>query len=401
MNHSRRALRRFPTVRLGLIGCAAALPLGHAAAQEVVGSVDVSASAGYSSNPFLSSNGEGSGYVEGAIRPNLAVTDALGQTNFGAYYSRKEYFKHYDGTNSYGVSGRGQRKLSETVDVRALLAFDSSIIGAGDPDGDQVIDPSLPPNPDIGLIGTRQRRNSLNSSVGMTARVSARDSLSVDLNASKAWYGKSSLIGLDYVSYGGQVAYNHALSERSSIGASFGYTEIDYDGFGQDARILSPQLTYSTTFAPGWTLNAGAGVSISTLKLLTGHKTDTSLAGQLEICREQELGNLCFGGSRSSSATGYGGVRTFTDIHARYSRRVSEKGTVHAGARYSINDRNRQATISGKQEYLTLDAGYSHRLGERLSLNADVGYRDSYGLLAPDADIWGRVGISYRLGDRR
>ena len=104
---------------------------------------------------------------------------------------------------------------------------------------------------------------------------------------------------------------------------------------------------------------------------------------------------------RSSSATGYGGVRVTTDIYANYTRQISEKGTVRANALYSINDRNSQALIAGKQQYLALSAGYSHRLSERLSLNADAGYRDSYGLIAPDADIWGRIGVTYRLGDRR
>lgn len=401
MSYSRPALRRLPIVPAALLGCVAGLPSGPAFAQEVTGSIDLSASVGYSNNPFLETGGKGSGYVEGTIRPNLAVTDDRGQTNFGAYYSRQEYFRRYDGTNSYGVSGQGKRRLSENVDVRALLAFDSSIIGAGDPDGNQVIDPGLPPNPDIGLIGVRQRRKLLSSSVGMTVRPSARDSVSVDLNASQTWYGNRQPFNLDYVTYGGQVGYSRALSERSTVGVSVAYTEIDYERAGQDARIITPRVTYSTSFAPGWTLNAGAGVSISTLKLLTGNETSTDFAGNIEVCREDQLGNLCFGGSRTSSATGYGGVRQATDLYLRYNRRISEKGSMHADVSYSINDRNSAALIRGKQEYLTASAGYSHRLSERLSLNADAGYRDTYGLFSPRADIWGRLGVSYRLGDRR
>lgn len=389
-------------VRFALAGLTLALPAAPGMAQEITASVDLSANAGYSSNPFLTTNGVGSGFVEGAIRPNVAITDDRGQTNFGAYYSRREYFKRYNGNDSYGLSGKGERRLSERVNVRALLAYDSSIIGAADPDGDQVIGPGIPDNPDIGLIGSRQRRRTITGSVGMTMQPTARDTWSVDLNAMRTRYGNDLPFSQNYITYGGQLGYSRALSERTSIGAAVGYSEIDYDGSQFDARIINPQLTFNTIFAGGWSLNAGLGASISTLKLPTGNRTKTALAGNLQLCRERERGRFCFGGSRTNDATGFGGVRTITDLFANYSYRLSERGTLRADARYSLNDRDRSALVSGKQEYLSLSGGYSHKLNERLNVTADVGYRDVYSdSRSAEADIWGRAGVTYRLGSRR
>lgn len=402
MIHDRRARWRVSPVRVALAGVAIALPISQGSAQEVTAGADLSLQTGYSSNPFLQNEATGSAFVEGAIRPNVAITDDRGQTNIGGYYSRREYFKRYDNADSYGVSARGERKLNERINVRALLAFDSSIVGAADPDGDQIIDPGVPTNPDIGLIGTRQRRRTITSSVGMTMQPGTRDTWSIDLNAMRSRYPDDALFAQNYVSYGGQLGYSRALSETSSIGATLGYNEIDYDGAGFDARIINPQLTYTTAFAGGWTLNAGLGASISTIKLLTGDRTRTSLAGNLQLCRERERGNLCIGGSRANDATGFGGVRTVTDLFVRYSYRLTERGTIRADANYTLNDRNQQALISGKRQYVSLSGGYSHKLSERLNLTADAGYRDSYdNIIAPDADIWGRLGVSYRLGARR
>jgi len=402
MSPDRRARWRTSSARLVLMGFATALPAGQSWAQEITGRVGLSASGGYASNPFLSADATGSGYVEGAIRPNVSVTDGLGQTNFDAYYTRKEYFREYDHADSYGASARGQRKLSERIDVRALLSYDSTIVGSSNLDSDQEVDPGIPEDPDIGLIGTRQRRRTLRSSVGMTMRPGTRDTWSIDLNALQSRYPSRTTFAQNYVSYGGQFGYSRALSETSSVGATIGYSEVDYDGVGRDARIISPQLTYTRSFADGWTVNAGLGVSIATRKLLTGDDTSTNLAANLNACRKSERASFCFGGGRSNSATGYGGVRTVTDLTASYSYRMSERGTFRANASYSLNDRNDAAEVSGKQEYLSASAGYSHRLTERLNVTADAGYRDTYGsLLSRDADIWGKIGLTFSIGDRR
>ncbi|MGH6782110.1 MAG: hypothetical protein ACREB5_08400, partial [Sphingomonadaceae bacterium] len=387
-------------------GLAAAVPASGASAQEITASVDLSAGAGYTTNPFLEepANGEDtdSGFIEGSIRPNLAVTDDRGRTDFSAHYRRTEYFRRYSGSNAYGVSARGQRKLNERIDVRALLAFDSSIVGAADPDGD-LIDPGVPQAPDNDLIGQRQRRNALNASVGATWRPNARDSWSADLDANKTNYpGRGRGIGTnDYTSYGGRIGYSRALSETSSIGATLGYTEVDYDGIGRDSRIITPQITYATRFAGGWSVDASLGVSLTRRELLTGNDNSTALAGQLKLCKEGVRSNMCIGGSRSSEASGFGGVRTDTDVYASYSYRLTERSTLSARASYSTNDDGSLPTSSGR-DYFSGTVDYSHQLTERLRLTAGAAYRDAYGRgLSPDADISGRIGLAYTLGDRR
>src|SRR5215510_9623071 len=94
------------TSRIIFAGLAIAAPAGIANAQEVSGSVDLSAGGGYATNPFLEADpadgsDAGTGFVEGSIRPNLAVTDDRGQTNFAAYYRRTEYFRRYSKSDAY------------------------------------------------------------------------------------------------------------------------------------------------------------------------------------------------------------------------------------------------------------------------------------------------------------
>ncbi|SNS83722.1 hypothetical protein SAMN06295912_11874 [Sphingomonas laterariae] len=389
--------------RLLAAGCAVAAAAGTAHAQDISASVDLSAAGGYASNPFLedpATASTGSGFVEGSIRPNVAVTDARGRTDFAAYYRRTEYFRRYSAANSYGISARGQRQLNERIEVRALLAYDSSIVGAADPDGD-LIDPGIPESPDVGLIGSRQRRNSFNSSVGATWRPNARDSWNVDFDATKTDYPNGGLATDDYVSYGGRIGYSRALSETSSIGGTFGYTEVDYDGIGRDSSILTPQVTYTKRFAGGWSLDAALGVSLTRRELLTGKDNSTALTGQLKLCKDNERTTMCFGGSRASEASGFGGVRVDTSVYGSYSYRLTERSTLAGRVSYSKNDAG-GLPISGDRDYFSTTVDYSHQLGEKLRLTAGAAYRDAYGRgLSPDADISGRIGLAYTLGDRR
>ncbi|MDX3883424.1 MULTISPECIES: hypothetical protein [Sphingomonas] len=396
--------RRPAAIHIAAAGLAVTVPLAAARA-EITGKVDVSASAGYASNPFLNDVGDkDSGFVEGAIRPSLAITGARGRTDITTYYRRTEYFRRYNDSNAYGGSVRATRQLSEKIDARALLSFDSSIVGADDPDGD-LVDPELPENPDIGLIGARQRRHMLNGSAGLTYRPNARDSWSADFRATKSDYPDNSRlpieVGQDYVSYGGTLGYSHAISETSSLGASVTYTEVDYEAAGRDSRIISPQLTYSRRFGGGWTLAAGAGVSFTQRKLLTGNDNSTAFTGNIEVCREGSRGNLCIGGSRSTTATGFGGVRNETEGHLTHSYKLSERSSLSSRISYSRNG-NAALPTSGSRDYLTVSTLYSRSLNERLRVTAYVGYRDIYrSTVSPPADISGRLGLAYTLGDRR
>ncbi|WP_380879036.1 hypothetical protein [Sphingomonas sp. DBB INV C78] len=393
------------TSRIVFMGLAIAAPAGMAQAQDISGSIDLSASAGYATNPFLEGDSPDddsktdTGFVEGSIRPNLAIIDDKGRSNFGAYYRRTEYFRRYSASDAYGVSASSDRRLSEKIDVRALLAFDSSIIGTAEADGE--LGGEIPQNPDIGLIGQRQRRNALDASVGMTIRPNARDAWMVDLDANKTVYPNDDIQTTDYVTYGARFGYSHALSENSSIGATLGYTKIDYDGFGRDAQIISPQITYSTRFRGGWSLDASLGISFTETKLLIGNSNTNAFSGTLALCKETSRTGLCIGGSQQTNASGFGDIRKETNIYGSYSYKLTERDTLSSRISYSRNS-SQDRIISVKQEYLTGTIDYARQLDEKLRLTASVSYRDAYSRsLSPDADISGRVGVAYLLGDRR
>lgn len=388
--------------RIALVGMVATAVSTTAHAESVTAArIDLSAGAGYSTNPFLSELGNSdSAFLEAAIRPNLSLIDDRGRSELGAYYSRSEYLRNgIKPSESYGGTARSNRKLSEKVDVRALLGYDSSIVGSADAEGN--FDPSLPQFPDIGLIGRQQRREMFNASVGATLRPNARESWTVDFDGSKVRYPGETFFNANYKSYGGRLGYSRAISETTSIGATVGYTQVDYDSAGQDSRIISPQLTYSTRFAGGWSVSAALGVSFTQRQLIGRNDNSAALSGSLQGCRETERSNLCVGGSRATSATGIGGARTQTDLYATYSYRLSPRSTISSRISYSING-NDGLLLPGNREYLSANADFSHQLSERLRLTASAGYRDAYGRsISPDADIRGSVGMAYTLGDRR
>ncbi|ARS27323.1 autotransporter domain-containing protein [Sphingomonas sp. KC8] len=387
---------------LAVVSLAATTATGVAHAETVTAArVDLSTSAGYSTNPFLSEDSNtDSAFIEGAIRPNISFIDDRGRTELGGYYSRSEYLRRsISASEAYGASARTNRKLSEKVDVRALLSYDSSIVGSADAEGN--FDPSLPQYPDIGLIGQRQRREMFSATAGATIRPNARDVWTIDFDGSKVRYPGDALADANYKSYGARLGYSRAISETSTIGVTLGYTQIDYDAPNQDSRIISPQLTYSTRFAGGWSISAAVGVSLTRRDLIVGKDNSTALSGNLQACRETERSNLCFGGSRATSATGFGGARTQTDLFANYNYRLSERSTISARANYSINGDD-GLVLPGNRKYLSVGTDYSHQFSERLRLTAAVAYRDAYApFLSPDADIRGSIGLAYTLGSRR
>lgn len=388
---------------LALAGAILAAPSVAQAQSAIAARVDVGANAGYATNPFLARSGEtGSGFVEGYVQPNLAWIDELGRIDLSGTYRRTQYFRRYSDSNSYGLGLNATRRLSEKLQARGRVNFDSGIVGADDIfGGGGIVDPDIPESPDIDLIGQRQRRNQLTATTGVTYTPNAREAWTADVDASKVVYPDEQLITQDYRTIGGRLGYTRQLSEQHTVGVTLAYTDVNYERAFSDSEILTPQVTYRGRYSGGITVNAALGVSFSTRDTALGSSKSTDLSGSLEVCRENERSTACLRGSRSTSATGFGGVRTATNIGASYSYRLSERGTISADASYSRNSGGDFNTIDGS-EYVQGSVTYRHRLSDRLNATASAGYRDIYqNVGSTRADINGRIGVSYTLGDRR
>lgn len=409
------------------------------AAPVITPALDLNAAIGYATNPFLiDGSNTDSGYGEITIAPRLDISEALGTGRIGVYYRRQQYFRRYSENEDYGANASANMRLSQVLSIRGALSYDSSIIGGADtlsipgtgivpggglPGGGTGVDPGTPigggiggggiiSNPiggDVGLLGLRQRRNSLTGTVGATMTPSARDTWTLDLNAARIRY-PNDRFGLDYKSYGGVAGYSRAIDETLSLGAQVAVTQVDYasDAFAPDTLILQPELTITKRFAGDWTLTGAAGVSITENDLPSGKESSTALSGSLRACHTGPRADFCAAIARAAAATGFGGVQQTTSGSLSYAYRLDEQTTVRADGSYSrvanavVFSEDDTVLTGDGQDFVSVGLNVDRRISPRLSLTGGVSYRDSFtDGFNPAADFGARVGVQYALGGRR
>jgi len=386
----------------GIAAAALAVP-GIALAQvETRASVDVSAGVGYSTNPFARVGDDlGSGYALINVAPQLRLLTPKSTVTISGAANVQEYFQHYADATSYRVAVDYQGRPSARLNTRLHVDAGSSIIGAYDSIGDQVIDPNLPPPTDIALFGSRDRRRSINANGGFDLALSARDSIGASAFYQIARYRDFGDIS-DYDAFGGTFSYNRQLSANTRIGLQGSVSRYDYRGDRGQTTAYSISPTISTKLSELWTLDGSLGVSLvdSTSR---GSTSKASVSGSANLCRQGPLSTFCINASRSVRPTGYNGSQYVNLIGASWSRKLSERDTISARAAYTTEGGARSVLFPGlRAQFLNGSVTYDKRLSERLRLSATGRYRKifSNSSLRPD-DIGGLLTLSYRLGDLR
>lgn len=410
----------------GLAGAVASQP---ALAQsftvaKLTGSVDV----GYNSNPYLLTGpATDAASVDFEVRPSVSRIERLGRLNLEGYYRRTEYLQRYDGTDSYGGTLSGNYRFNDRITFNGSTAYNSAIVdaatffgfglrgfpssggdtsGIGGTTGTGAPQPGVllpdPTNGDVGLIGLRQRKSQLSMAVAFGFRPNTQESWTLGGSATRTRYPSPSGIASDFRSYGVNGGYTRNLSATSTIGATASVMFVDYDGTGSSSRIYSPQLTYSVRLPRGWSVEAGAGVSIVQGNTTASAGTSTSLALQLNACRNGGRTKFCLTGSRSAQASGFNGVGPQSSIRLSYSYRIDEKSSLDTDVSYNTASRNGSGTFDKGPRFILASAGYRRDLNRRVQLVASVNYQDRSGSDGVrQSDIGGRLGIAFTLGSRR
>lgn len=430
---------------LGAASAAGMLLPTYVAAQTLIPSATVTAGGGYSSNPFLgrgSGDNGGSATTEVSVSPRLDIIDDTDSGSISAFYNRTDYLSNYSGNDGYGVSIGANSQLSPRTSIGFSAGYNSSILGAanafvgvpvivptpvvgtggtgtvdtgtGTGTGTGTVAPGggvvpLPTTPiidpgdiggDIGLIGLRQRRNSLTASVYGSYRPSEVSTWTFGGNVSRNSYPSNGGLATNSRTYGVNTGYSRSLSAVSSIGIQVSATVVDY-AIVPDSRFVAPQLTYSRRLAQFWSLNLAAGVSL----VDDGFSTNVAPSGSVSLCRSGERDIFCFTAARQPSVSAFGGARNQTSVSASYSYRLAERTTLSAGANYSRSSNGITGTTIGNsrsQDYLSATGTVNQQLTRRLSGYASVSYRDVKGLGLPtDPDLGARVGLALQVGGRR
>ncbi len=433
-----------------LAGAAVAIAATPVAAQTTIPSITVTAGGGYSSNPLLTEPSRSAISTQIDVRPEVQFIDGVSEGAISASYNRADYLTGGLGSNDgYGVNASASTRLNPRTSLGVTALYDSQILGAGtgffvpstltvptfgtgtttatgtttgttgagttDANAAAGITPIVI-NPvgvlpgtggisgDVGLIGLRQRRNTIQAAFNGNYIPSGRSTLSFGLTGSRSSYpGSSSALTQlgNFTSYGANVGYSRALSEISSGGVQMNVSKVDY-ARGFSSQIYTPRLTYSRSLSSRWSLTAAAGAGIVRERSVG---TNVSLSVEGSLCRVTERGQGCITAARLPSATGLGGISVLTSAGLSYSQRLAASLSLGVGASYSHVGGSVVATGTGLvgaggQDLYSGNVSLQRQIGSRLSIIGQGSYRHVNSSFASGSDLGARLGLSWSAGGR-
>lgn len=418
---------RFAVLSLAAVGTA--VPWSGAIGQiTTIPSATATVGGNYSTNPFLTGEGDGAGSTQLDVRTSLQLIDGVNDAVISANYNRSDYFSRYGSNDGYGATVSANKRLNPRAGLQLGVSYDSQILGNLNGFNLPALSPGLTPatgtdtggvvspvvtapvivapvlggvNGDVGLIGLRQRRSQISAQLSGSYALTSLSSVNLGVTGSKSLYPDSGAQLSNFKSYGLNFGYNRTVSEISSVGFQVSASKIDYDQ-GLSSQIYTPRLTYSRTLSELWSANASVGAGIA-----RGDRRSTSVSLSVEgsVCRQGERGSGCLTASRVPNATGLGGVSVVTAIGLSYSRQLSEAMSMGASASYNRTGNGLIVTETGlqdggSQQFLSSDVSLQRRISRRLSAVGSVGYRNVNGTFSNGSDVSARLGLSVAMGGR-
>ena len=212
-------------------------PTDSAQTQRSASYIDLTAGLGYSSNPFLEFNGDGSAFGRLGVRGVHAWSSERASTSIAGFAEGSTYFNKYDLKGIFSLTGDTQYQVSETVRAFASGGVSGDLSGQLSnrflyvPPVPEVPDTTLPPPPvtvqDPDLFSFAGRQYRLYGQGGAAIRTGPRTNITLSGGASRVWFTGTGLN--DYTTFFANGAYNHQLSERTSIGFNLGADRTNYD----------------------------------------------------------------------------------------------------------------------------------------------------------------------------
>lgn len=378
-----------------------------AVAQSTSTYVDLSAGAGYATNPFLQNDGGGSAFGRVSAHAVHARASERSSTQFSAFAENAYYTEGYGNRPLLSFDVQTQRQASERVRLFGSANFSADIGGqlssrfVDVPRQPQVPIPGAPPpltvqDPD--LFAFTGRHYIYGGQVGAAIAAGERSSISLSGGAQRVDVTGDEFG--DYTVMFGSLGYDRQLSERTSAGASLGVRRTEYAGGGGSVLIVNPTGNVRTRLSEAWDASASAGVIFLESDGVTGVGSSISPSFGGSLCRTGDTERLCFSANRDAYSGTRSTVQRTTSLGVNWFKRLDETQTVQlsaSAARYTDADE-----LGGDfaSNHYRIAANYSRRLGQRMSVGADLsGRRLTRNGPDPDVDLSGAVFIRYRLGD--
>lgn len=410
---------------IGLLGLSLAATATPAAAQSRLG-VDVSAKAGIATNPFLEAGSTPtalSGTI--GIRPGWVLERPLSTFRVDGNAEVTFYDKGYSTNENVSVRGSGTHRLSEQTTLNGMLGYVNTIVGTfnglGIPfgttlpgtvttpvtGGSTAVPVVLPDTPGIitdpALGGIGRRRQVYMASGGLSTALSLRDQLSVNMSLSANRSSGTNVDDFNYVTP--SIAYNRALGEKLSVGASFAVGFTDYRGTSLgDATIYQPSLTMRRGLSDRWSLSTALGAAIISIEEAGRSRTSTSFNGTADLCRRDERLSACLSVSHQTVPSSFQGVRTQTSGSASLAYRVSARDEISLSGGYSHAGQPIQRDVvsgrrDGSVDFANASGSYSRRFAPALWGNVTVGYAQAFDNdVRRSANVTALAGVTYRFG---
>lgn len=398
-------------------------------AQTVRTGMTVSAGASAETNPYLLPNTDGVyPAVTGEVRPQVNIRTQTSAIDLGGFFQFRQFLRDYGLEDNYGLDANMSTRVSERVTLRANSGFTSTRGGFNpigrpslsalvppitNPTTSPISDPLLVPPPGavigdrIGLItdptvlGQLGRVVNFRALAGMDAQLSARSTLSADVNASATRVSGPGLLDINTVSVEGR--YSRTLSESTSVGLIGSYAVSDFLGSQiSDARVASGLVSLDRRIGSRWSASLAAGLSHTSVAQGPGRadRTFVALNARARICRDGELSRFCFSGSRSPAPAALGGVFITTALGADYTRRVSERGRISLAGSYTRTDGGDTALgVQPAFDLANASARYDNQIAPRLSLFVTGSFGKIWqDLTSRRANLGAAAGLQYRFG---
>jgi len=396
--------------RLAVATSIGALTIGAtpAAAQTSSTYLDVTGELGYATNPFLRVDGDGSAFGRLSAYAAHIRTDERSDTALSAYVENTTYLNDYNSKQIFDLNARTSYQTSEQVRIFGSVGFSGDIAGqlsnrfvtvplAPEVPDDQELPPDVIVDPDLASFTSRQYR--LRGQVGASIRASERGTVSLSAGAQRVLYTDDSLD--DYTTYSLNGAYDHTLSERSSVGGSLYVWRAEYDGGDDSTTVVNPQITYRTQLSESLNASAGIGVSFARQERDGSDDSSVNLSFNGSLCRVTEFERLCGRVSRYANSSGASGnLVTTTSAGVDWFRRIDEKQTVQLSAAVIRYSGEEDVDVDSDALHFRISGNYDRKLGRRASVGVNAGVRSLRREGPnPDADFNGTVYVRYRIGD--
>ena len=372
--------------------------------------IDLTASLGYSTNPFLEiGDSQSSAFGRVSARGVHAWGGERSRSNISAFVEGTSYLNDYGLETIFSVVGDTVQQVSEKVSLFGSFGVDGDLGGQLSnrflyvPPIPQVPDPTLPPppvtvtDPDVFSFTGRQYR--IYGQAGASFTVSQRGNLTVSGGAQRTIY-KNDLLN-DFTDIFANGSYNHTLSERTTVGLRVGASRTEYQNSSASSTIINPALTVRTLLSEEWDASAAVGISFSDVEgPLGGSDNTTNLSLDASICRSLQTDRFCGHASRYAQSSSRAAIVTTTSVGIDWYKQLDADSTLQLSTSVVRYDSKLATLADFRSHHFRLAASYSRSIGQRLSAGADLGVR-ALRQDGPDADtdIGGSLFLRYRLGD--